>query len=122
MPSITPFLWLDNNVRDAVDFYQSVFPNAEIETVSDFMASFELEGQRFYALNGGPQLQVQRGGVVLHQRRDPGAGRLLLEQADRWRPGIALRLAQGKFGLSWQVVPLRSAATSATPTARPPTA
>ncbi len=55
MPSITPFLWLDNNVRDAVAFYKSVFPNAEIETVSDFMASFELEGQRFYALNGGPQ-------------------------------------------------------------------
>ena len=55
MPSITPFLWLDNNVREAVAFYKSVFPNARVETVNDFMATFELEGQKFNALNGGPK-------------------------------------------------------------------
>src|SRR5260370_14678724 len=55
MTSITPFLWLDNNVPEAVAFYKSVFPNANVETVNDFMASFELEGQRFNALNGGPK-------------------------------------------------------------------
>lgn len=54
MTSITPFLWFDNNVPQAVAFYKSVFPNAKVETVSDFMAVFELEGQRFNALNGGP--------------------------------------------------------------------
>src|ERR1700735_100787 len=70
MTSITPFLWLDKNVPEAVAFYQSVFPNARVETVSDFMATFELEGQRFHALNGG--------GLVLHQRRDPARGGLLL--------------------------------------------
>ena len=57
MTSITPFLWLDNNVREAVAFYTSVFPNAKVETVNDFMASFELEGQRFNALNGGPKFR-----------------------------------------------------------------
>jgi predicted 3-demethylubiquinone-9 3-methyltransferase (glyoxalase superfamily) len=55
MTSITPFLWLDNNVPEAVAFYKSVFPNAKVETVNDFMATFELEGQRFNALNGGPK-------------------------------------------------------------------
>jgi predicted 3-demethylubiquinone-9 3-methyltransferase (glyoxalase superfamily) len=55
MTSITPFLWFDNNVPEAVAFYKSVFPNAKIETVNDFMATFELEGQRFNALNGGPK-------------------------------------------------------------------
>lgn len=55
--SITPFLWFDNNVPEAVAFYKSVFPNAKVETVNDFMASFELEGQKFNALNGGPQFK-----------------------------------------------------------------
>ena len=55
MTSITPFLWFDNNVPAAVAFYKSVFPNAKVEVVNDFMASFELEGQKFNALNGGPR-------------------------------------------------------------------
>jgi predicted 3-demethylubiquinone-9 3-methyltransferase (glyoxalase superfamily) len=53
MTSITPFLWFDNNVQEAVAFYKSVFPNAKVETVNDFMATFELEGQKFNAVNGG---------------------------------------------------------------------
>ena len=57
MISITPFLWFDNNVPEAVAFYTSVFPNARVETVNDFMATFELEGQRFTALNGGPKFR-----------------------------------------------------------------
>jgi len=57
MSSITPFLWFDNNVPEAVAFYKSVFPNAKVETVNDFMASFELEGQKFHALNGGPKFK-----------------------------------------------------------------
>jgi predicted 3-demethylubiquinone-9 3-methyltransferase (glyoxalase superfamily) len=60
MTSITPFLWFDNNVPEAVAFYKSVFPNAKVETVNDFMASFELEGQKFNALNGGPNTSSTR--------------------------------------------------------------
>jgi len=55
MTSITPFLWFNNNVPEAVAFYKSVFPNAKVEVVNDFMARFELEGQKFNALNGGPK-------------------------------------------------------------------
>lgn len=57
MASITPFLWLDGNVREAVAFYTSVFPDTHVEAVSDFMATFVLQGQRFHALNGGPQFK-----------------------------------------------------------------
>jgi predicted 3-demethylubiquinone-9 3-methyltransferase (glyoxalase superfamily) len=60
MTSITPFFWLDNNVPEAVAFYKSVFPNAKVETVNYFMATFELEGQRFNALNGGPNISSMR--------------------------------------------------------------
>ena len=45
--SITPFLWFNNNIPEAVAFYKSVFPNARVETVNDFMASFELERTSF---------------------------------------------------------------------------
>ena len=69
------------------------------------MASFELEGQRFNALNGGPN-QVQRGDLLLHQRRDPERGGLFLEQTHRRRRrGIGCGWLKDKFGLSWQVVP-----------------
>src|SRR6266852_4987720 len=89
MTSITPFLWLDNNVPEAVAFYKSVFPNAKVETVNDFMATFELEGQKFNARNGD---------LLLHQRREPGRGGLLLEQTDRRRRrAIEMRMAQGQI-------------------------
>ena len=45
MTSITPFLWFDNNVPEAVAFYKSVFPNAKVETVNDFMAKRSGEGR-----------------------------------------------------------------------------
>ena len=55
--TITPFLWFDNTVPQAVEFYTSVFPDFKVEFTSDFMAVFELQGQRFYALNGGPMFK-----------------------------------------------------------------
>lgn len=85
MTSITPFLWFDNNVPEAVAFYKSVFPNAKVETVNDFMASFELEGQKFNALNGGPQFKFNEAVSFFVSSREPGRGGLLLEQTDRRR-------------------------------------
>ena len=105
MTSITPFLWLDNNVREAVAFYKSVFPNAEIETVSDFMASFELEGQRFYALNGGPQHKFNEAvsffvSVETQEQVDYFWSRLT-DGGQESRCGWL----KDRFGLSWQVIP-----------------
>jgi predicted 3-demethylubiquinone-9 3-methyltransferase (glyoxalase superfamily) len=68
MQKITPFLWFDGKAEEAMNFYVSVFNNSKVVRVSRYgeggpgpkgtvmSATFELEGQQFYALNGGPQL------------------------------------------------------------------
>ena len=106
MTSITPFLWLDNKVPEAVAFYTSVFPNAKIETVSDFMATFELEGQRFHALNGGPTYKFNEAvsffiSVERQEEVDYFWNRLTADGGKEGRCGWL----KDKFGLSWQVVP-----------------
>jgi predicted 3-demethylubiquinone-9 3-methyltransferase (glyoxalase superfamily) len=106
MTSITPFLWFDNNVPEAVAFYKSVFPNAKVETVSDFMAVFELEGQRFNALNGGPQYKFNEAvsffiSVETQAEVDYFWDRLIADGGEESRCGWL----KDKFGLSWQVIP-----------------
>ena len=61
MQKIIPFLWFDNNAEEAINFYISVFKNGKIKTESRIgednklmTATFEIEGQIFQALNGGP--------------------------------------------------------------------
>ncbi|MDB5593242.1 MAG: hypothetical protein JWM36_203 [Hyphomicrobiales bacterium] len=106
MTSITPFLWFDNNVPEAVAFYTSVFPNAKVETVSDFMATFELEGQKFTAFNGGPGFRFNEAisffiRVESQDEVDYFWSRLTAGGGAESRCGWL----KDKFGLSWQVVP-----------------
>jgi len=106
MASITPFLWFDNNVREAVAFYKSVFPDAKVETVNDFMATFELEGQRFNALNGGPTFKFNEAvsffiSVETQDEVDYFWTRLTADGGEESQCGWL----KDKFGLSWQVVP-----------------
>jgi len=106
MTSITPFLWFDNNVPEAVAFYKSVFPNAKVETVNDFMATFELEGQKFNALNGGPQFRFNEAvsffiSVESQDEVDYFWNKLTADGGVESRCGWL----KDKFGLSWQVVP-----------------
>src|SRR5215469_17105924 len=65
-PRITPFLWFDNNAEEAVEFYMSVFRDsrrvgglrtAESPSGKALTVAFELDGQRFTALNGGPHFK-----------------------------------------------------------------
>ena len=106
MPSITPFLWFDNNVPEAVAFYKSVFPNAKVETVNDFMASFEIEGQKFHALNGGPKFKFNEAisffiSVESQEEVDYFWSSLIAGGGEESKCGWL----KDKFGLSWQVVP-----------------
>ncbi len=106
MTSITPFLWFDNNVREAVAFYKSVFPNAKVETVNDFMATFELEGQKFNALNGGPKFKFNEAvsffvGVQSQEEVDYFWKSLTADGGKESKCGWL----KDKFGLSWQIVP-----------------
>ena len=106
MTSITPFLWLDNNVQEAVSFYKSVFPNARVETVNDFMASFELEGQKFNALNGGPRYKFNEAisffiSVDTQEEVDYFWSKLTADGGEESMCGWL----KDKYGLSWQIVP-----------------
>ena len=70
MSKITPFLWFDTQAEDAMNFYVTVFPNSKIDKVTRWgdggpvpkgavmTASFELDGQKFVALNGGPHYKL----------------------------------------------------------------
>ena len=111
-PRITPFLWFDSNAEEAVDFYLSVFKNSrrlgELRTEGKVLTiSFELDGQRFTALNGGPMYKFTEA-VSFVVRCDSQQ-----EVDDYWSKlsagGTEVQCGwlKDKFGLSWQIVPAR---------------
>ena len=57
MQKITPFLWFDGQSAEAAKFYTSIFKNSKILSLSPMSATFRLAGQKFIALNGGPQFK-----------------------------------------------------------------
>jgi len=118
-PRITPFLWFDSNAEGAVDFYLTVFKNSR--RLSDFRntgdspgpkggiltISFELDGQKFTALNGGPSHKFTEA-VSFVVRCDSQ------EEIDYyWSKLVAggseiqCGWLKDKFGLTWQIVPTR---------------
>ena len=106
MQTITPFLWFNGNVEQAVRFYASVFPDTRIESANPMTATFELLGQRFMALNGGPMYKFTEA-VSFFISCDTQA-----EVDDYWRKLTAdggteqpCGWLKDKFGLSWQVIP-----------------
>lgn len=111
MQSITPFLWFDGKAEEAARFYLSVFPDAEIlDTMPGpngtvLGVTFRLLGQRFTALNGGPQFSFTPA-VSFFVSCDTQ------EEIDRlWDNLVAGGAPQrcgwltDRFGLSWQIVP-----------------
>jgi len=104
--TITPFLWFDNTVPQAVAFYTSVFPDFKVEFTSDFMAVFELQGQRFYALNGGPMYKFTAAisffiSVDTQEEVDYYWDKLISGGGEPSQCGWL----KDRFGLSWQVIP-----------------
>ena len=106
MQKITPFLWFDGKLDEAVTFYTTVFSNARVENLSPMSATFVIEGQEFMALNGGPQFKFNQA-VSFFLRCETQD-----EVDDLWRKltndgGTEGRCGwlKDKFGLSWQVIP-----------------
>ena len=105
MQKITPFLWFDGHAEAAAKFYTSIFKNSKILNVSPMSATFELAGQKFMALNGGPQFKFTEAISFFVSCRTQ-------KEIDYfWR-----KLSQGgkvqrcgwlkdRFGVSWQIVP-----------------
>ena len=118
-PRITPFLWFDSNAEEAVDFYLTVFKNsrrleeqrASIDepriTKRVLTIAFELDGQKFTALNGGPLFKFTEA-ISFVVRCDTQQ-----EVDDYWSKLTAggsesqCGWLKDKFGLSWQIVPTR---------------
>jgi predicted 3-demethylubiquinone-9 3-methyltransferase (glyoxalase superfamily) len=122
MQKITPFLWFDNQAEEAAKFYTSVFKNSKIGRIlrydetsakaaggavgSVLTVEFEIEGQKFTALNGGPQFKfnesvsfvvnckTQEEVDYFWEKLTAGGGQ---ESECGW--------LKDKFGLSWQVTP-----------------
>lgn len=118
MQKIRPCLWFDDRIEEAVNFYTSVFPNAKITNISRYgdagpmpkgtvlTATFELEGQEFMALNGGPKFKFSEAiSFVVScetQAEVDYYWNKLLEGGGREDQCAWLK---DKFGLSWQIVP-----------------
>lgn len=117
MQKITPFLWFDTQAEEAANFYVSIFKNSKIVAVSRYgeggpgpkgsvmTAAFQLEGQDFIALNGGPQFKFTEAislsvNCETQQEVDEYWGRLSAggqEGPCGW--------LKDKYGLSWQINP-----------------
>jgi predicted 3-demethylubiquinone-9 3-methyltransferase (glyoxalase superfamily) len=105
MARVSPFLWFEGNMQEAVSFYTSVFKEAKLVSMNPAMATFELLGQRFLALNAHPhhkfneaisffiECDTQAEVDYYWARLAEGGG----EQQCGW--------LKDRFGLSWQVIP-----------------
>jgi predicted 3-demethylubiquinone-9 3-methyltransferase (glyoxalase superfamily) len=111
MPSITPFLWFDSHAEEAMNLYVSIFKNSKVIGIQRaqgrvMSVQFELEGQRFIGLNGGPHFKFTEAvsffvGCETQQEIDELWTKLL---ADGGQPSQCGWL-KDKYGLSWQIVP-----------------
>lgn len=118
MQKITPFLWFNDNGEEAMNFYVSVFKNAKVEGVSRYgeagpgpvgtvmVATFQLEGQKFMALNGGPAFPFTPAISLVvdcetQEEVDELWAKLVADGGQEQECGWLT----DKFGLSWQIVP-----------------
>jgi predicted 3-demethylubiquinone-9 3-methyltransferase (glyoxalase superfamily) len=117
MPKITPCLWFDTQAEEASTFYTSVFPNSRIIDVTHYgsagprtegtvmTVSFDLDGQQFVALNGGPEFSFDEAISLQVDCRSQ-------DEVDTYWSTLSEGGEEGpcgwlkdRFGLSWQIIP-----------------
>jgi predicted 3-demethylubiquinone-9 3-methyltransferase (glyoxalase superfamily) len=114
---ITPFLWFDGQAEEAMQFYVSIFKNSKIGNVSRYgdggpgasgtvmSATFQLDGQEFMALNGGPQFPFNEAiSFFVSCETQPEVDELWDKLCDGGAPSQCGWL-KDKYGLSWQIIP-----------------
>ena len=117
MQKITPFLWFDSNAEEAMNFYVSIFKNSKIVNVSRYgeagpgpkgsvmVGTFQIDGQEFLALNGGPQFTFSPAiSFVVNCETQEEVDHYWEKLSESGRTDQCGWL-QDKFGLSWQIVP-----------------
>lgn len=120
MPKITPCLWFDTEAEDAANLYTAIFPNSRITDISRYgdagpreagmviTVSFELDGQEFMGLNGGPQFTFDEAisftvSCGSQEEVDEYWDRLTANGGEESQCGWL----KDRFGVSWQIVPTR---------------
>jgi len=117
MPKITPNLWYDTESKEAAEFYISVFPNSKITNVTYYNAAgprpagmvltveFELDGQTYVAINGGPQFRFSEAISLAITCDDQAEVDYYWDRLTEGGEEGPCGWLKDKFGLSWQVVP-----------------
>ena len=117
MNKITPFLWFNNQAEEAMNFYISIFKNSKVVNVSRygkggpnpegmlFTATFQLDGQEFTALNGGPQFPFTEAISLFVNCKDQQEVDELWEKLSEGGEKGQCGWLKERYGLSWQIVP-----------------
>ncbi len=113
MQSITPFLWFDGNAEEAMSFYVSVFKNSKIVNVSRvggpngtvISGTFQLDGQEFMALNGGPQFKFTEAVSFFVNCETQEEVDELWKKLTAGGAESQCGWLKDKYGLSWQIIP-----------------
>jgi predicted 3-demethylubiquinone-9 3-methyltransferase (glyoxalase superfamily) len=106
MGKITPFLWFDGRLAEAVAFYTSVFKDSLVVSINPMTATFVIEGQEFMGLNGGPMFTFNEAVsfFVRCETQDEVDYYWNALIADGGQEGRCAWL-KDRFGVSWQIVP-----------------
>jgi predicted 3-demethylubiquinone-9 3-methyltransferase (glyoxalase superfamily) len=117
MQKITPFLWFDGKAEEAMNFYVSIFKNSKVGRVTRYgeagpgpkgtvmSATFQLDGQDFFALNGGPQFTFTPAISFFVSCETQQEVDELWEKLSAGGRKDRCGWLQDKYGLSWQIVP-----------------
>jgi len=118
MPKITPFLWFENQAEEAATFYVSVFKNSKITRVTRYgdagpkpkgtvmTVDFELDGQEFTALNGGPEFKFNEAvSFTVNCKTQQEVDEFWRKLTAGGGQEIECGWLKDKYGLAWQITP-----------------
>ena len=117
MQKITPFLWFDSNAEEAMNFYVSIFKNSKVLRVARYgdagpgpkgtvmAATFQLDGQEFQALNGGPQYKFTPAISLFVNCETQEEVDTLWEKLSEGGEKGPCGWLKDKYGVSWQIIP-----------------
>ena len=102
---VTPFLWFDDDAEEAARFYVSIFKGSRIVSASPMSVEFNLAGQDFYALNGGPTFKLTPAFSMFVSVKTQEEVDFLWETLTKGGQESMCGWLVDKFGLSWQIIP-----------------
>lgn len=117
MQKITPFLWFDDKAEEAAQFYMSIFKNSKLLSISRYgetgpgpkgsvmTVAFELDGEKFVALNGGPNYSFSPAVSFVVNCETQQEVDQYWERLSEGGKKIQCGWLRDKYGLSWQIVP-----------------